>query len=91
MNAAERIGRAAAATDEIQGHVAKAVGVLSHGFQGGRALNTFEVYDDPQQKRAELHAALDALNAALLLIDVTEWPDANDYRNAPKPKMGGQG
>jgi len=81
--ASERIARAAEATEQIQKHVAKALGVLSNGFADGRALNSFGIYGEPPARRLQLQSAIDALNAAVMLMEVTEWPNANDYDNVP--------
>ncbi len=76
-----KIAEAAAATDAVQREVGRALERLNSGFNG-RIVNGYGVYSDPSRQRTDLRAALEALTAALAVIDRTSWPTPRDYESA---------
>lgn len=72
------IEKAAAATDAIQDHVGTALETLQHGFNG-RIVNGYGIYTDPSNRHLDLLNARKAIDAALSVMNATNWPTNADY------------
>jgi hypothetical protein len=75
----DKISQAAAATDRIQSLVDEALSTLQQGFDG-RIVNGFGVYLDSSSRRNDLKTALDAITAAMEILQKSEWPTDADFR-----------
>ena len=67
------IAKAAAATDGVQEHVARAIQRLEQDFNG-RIIDGRGVYADPSRQRHALTSAITELTAALDLMKTSTWP-----------------
>ena len=77
------IKQAAAATDQVQDLVGKAIEILTAGFHG-RIVNGYGVYSDPAARRGDLRAARTAIDEALQILANSRWPTPAEY-DAPAP------
>lgn len=74
----EKIDAAAAATDQVQEIVGRALDILGQGFNG-RIVNGVGVYTEPTWRRRDLMAAMEELKKAITTMDNTVWPQPADY------------
>ena len=73
-----KIDFAVAVTYQVQTDVTKTLESLERRFSG-RVVNGYGVYADPAAQRAALRVAVSILEAALKLLEDTEWPSVADY------------
>jgi hypothetical protein len=77
--AQKKVAGAVKATEAAQRHVGQALDLLQRG-----PINRYGVYNDPSNERAKMHAAKDAIDAALAVMTETAWPTESDF-DPPRP------